>query len=370
MDLGDGLAVVRGSGVDRVGAAAATPDGSTIFATRARAVDTDLVVISTHDGEVLNTLRLAGAWAPAVAGGAGNMVALVAPAKEPGAPVAAYAPAGRPQTSMLIVGAETDPVRVDLSGNYVPDAFTVDGHGIYVLDWQPATAPEHYRVREVNLVTKAPTPLLTRDKVPIPPGAEEEMRGRRRNAVFAPNHDVLYTLYTNQPGAAAADDAWPDADLAFIHTLQLDQHWAYCVDLPSPFGVSPNAGHPLAIRPDGGQLYVVDAAGGHLAVVDSDSLTVDRVANVEPLPGNAFAVAAADAVFIAAGARVLVLGRPDLTVRTRWELPGTALGLASSVDGSRVYVGLGDAIEWRDAATGRRLGRVTVPGVTGLRSVT
>src|SRR5262249_3520838 len=162
-------------------------------------------------------------------------------------------PAARDHTSVLIVrGGEVR--RLDLTGNFVPDAFTPDGAGLFVLDWLPWTAPEHYRVREVDLASGAASALYGRDKQPIPPEAEEQMRGVRRNAVFGTGGDVLYTLYTHQPGTGPA--GWPGTDNAFIHTLQLDQHWAYCIDLPSPFGLDANASHALAIDGGGSHLFV------------------------------------------------------------------------------------------------------------------
>jgi hypothetical protein len=48
-------------------------------------------------------------------------------------------------------------------------------------------------------------------------------------------------------------------------------------------------------------------------------------------------------------------------------LPGNALGLMSSVDSQRVYVGLPGAVAWYDASSFTRLGQVTVPALTGLR---
>ena len=357
VDTVAGLVILRGGSADAWGPAVATPDGHTIFAARTAGTDTELRTLSARSGEVARSVRLPGRWFPSAAGPSG-LVALVAPASGPDA----YPPAGRDHTSLLIVSGDAVR-RLDLAGNYVPDAFTPDGRGLFVLDWLPSTAPEHYRVREVNVVSGAVSALYGRDKQPIPPEAEEQMRGVRRNAVFGAGGDVLYTLYTHQPATAG----WSGTDNAFIHTLQLDQHWAYCVDLPSPFGLDANASHALAIDPSGSRLFVVDAAAGKLAVVDTDSLSVQRTVDVPRGGGPAYLAYAGEALHLAVDTSVVTIAGRDPTGRPVWNLPARALGLASNVDGTRMYVGLPDAVEWYGAAGGQRLGRVPVTGLTGLR---
>ena len=45
---------------------------------------------------------------------------------------------------------------------------------------------------------------------------------------------------------------------AFVHTLSLDQCFAYCIDLPAPFGEGPAEGHAIAVGRSGGRPVVVD----------------------------------------------------------------------------------------------------------------
>ena len=259
---------------------------------------------------------------------------------------------------------------MDLAGNYVPDAFTLDASSLYVLDWLPAPAPQYYRVREIDVKTGLASALLGRDKAPVPPTGEEQMRGQRRDAVFAPDRGVLYSLYTNQPGVGPAqpEHGWSTDDTAFIHTLQLDQHWAYCVDLPSPFGLSPNANHAIAISRDGGQLFVVDTAGGRVAVVDTNTLTVSRVVPFAGVGGPAFAACTGDALLVGAGNRVTVLDGTSLAVRATWALASPVRSLVSSVDGGRVYVGTTDRLDWYAAGGGTHLGGTPLVGLTGIRT--
>ena len=194
------------------------------------------------------------------------------------------------------------------------------------------------------------------------------MRGVRRNAVLGTQNDVLYTLYTHQPssaaGLAAEEDGW---DNAFIHTLHLEQRWAHCVDLPAPFGLDPNASHAIAADTDGTSVYVVDAAAGKLAVVGTESLSVQRVLDIPKGTGPAYATFAADTLYVATGTQVVAVASRDLSSRVVGPLSGDALGMMSSVDGQRVYVGLPDAVAWYSAASFAELGRVAVPALTGLR---
>ena len=45
---------------------------------------------------------------------------------------------------------------LDLPGNLVPEAFSTDGHHLFVLDYVPAAAPDHYEVRMIDVSTAPP----------------------------------------------------------------------------------------------------------------------------------------------------------------------------------------------------------------------
>ena len=364
VDTAGGLVVLRGGVADALGPAATTADGQTIFTVRAVGADTELRILSARTGEVTRSVQLKGRWTPSTGGSFGDVVALVPPGTVSDA---AYPPAGRSGTSIMVVAGEKVQ-RLDLPGNYTPDAFAIDATGLFVLDWVPSTAPEHYRVREAHVVGGAVTALYGRDKVPIPPEQEEQMRGVRRNAVLGAHNDVLYTLYTHQPssstGAADEKEGW---DAAFIHTLHLEQRWAHCIDLPAPFGLDPNASHAIAIDTGRLTVYVVDAAAGKLAVVGTESLDVQRVLDIPKGTGPAYAAFAADTLFVATGTQVVAVAARDMSSRMVGSLPAEALGLMSSMDGQRVYAGLPDSVFWYDARSFTKLGRVPVQGLTGLR---
>jgi hypothetical protein len=90
-----------------------------------------------------------------------------------------HRPAGRERTTIVVADSSgARPAReFDLAGNFEPEAFSADDAYLFVLEYLPANAPEHYRVRRVELATGQVQPLLLRDKQLIPASAEEEMRG-------------------------------------------------------------------------------------------------------------------------------------------------------------------------------------------------
>ncbi|GAA1770357.1 hypothetical protein GCM10009681_47200 [Luedemannella helvata] len=373
VDVADGVTAVRGARVaPALAAGVLSLDGARLFSAEAAGDDTTLHTIDTRSGSVVDTRRLAGRWVPRAGSADGRLVALTAP-DGPGA--TAFLPAGRRRTEIVVAGADTEPVRLDLPGNLVPDAFTAGGDGLFVLDWLPATAPRHYRVRCVDLASRALTPLNTIAKVPVPPGAEEEMAGEGRLAVFNPGQSMLYTLYTHQPDHRHTRDRLAGRSTgvhAFVHSLNLIARWAYCVDLPAPFGEGTGTAHTIAADPDERSVYVLDAASGSLAVINAALLgsgTPEQpaVVSVPRSGGTAYAAAARDLLFLSGDSSVHVVRPRDGSVLATWPVAGGIRGLAASRDGSRLYVGLPDRVAVLDAATGTGLGDVAVAGLVTLR---
>jgi hypothetical protein len=365
VDTTKGLAVVRGTRCEVAGTGVAAADVRTIYATVPMAGGaTRLNAIRTSDGTVAASVRLDGAWVPRIASPDGTSVAMMAPARS----------AGRARTSMLITDRTGPGKRLDLPGNVEPDAFGRGaGNTLFVLDWLPPAAPDRYRVRAVDLTTGTAGPLLTRNKVPVPAGAEEEMHGTARQAVYAPDLSTVYTLYTNQPEHQHTRDLLagkPGAELpAFVHTLSLEVGWAYCVDLPLPFGRGDPAAHTAAITPDGTALLVADLSSGRLAHINTQELTVTAVATLPTGTGRASAAASpyGDRLYVGIGTRVHLVALPTMDVKASWEMPAAVRGLAASKDGSRLLIGYPGGVAWLDAATGRSLGRAAVTGLTEVR---
>ncbi|MBX7267345.1 hypothetical protein KIF24_15810 [Micromonospora sp. Llam7] len=367
-----GLGVLRGTDLEVIPHGVATADGRLVHASAPDGADTALWRIDAGRGTASERVRLPGRWVPQTVSVDGSRVALTTEAVS----VTKERPAGRDVTPVLIADAGGVRQRLRLPGNVVPEAFTSDLAGLFVLEWLPPNAPDRYRVRVVDLATGVPGPLSTRAKAPVPAGAEEEMRGDGRQAVLAPNRAVLYTLYTHQPEHQHTRDrisGRPGSDVhAFVHTLNLEQRWAYCVDLPHPFGEGPTDGHAMAITPDGSRLYVADTTSGTVAEISTEDLTVRRTARLPAGTGPAYAVADGDRLFLGAGAgagagaALRTVDLAGLVVTTERPVRDALDGLVLSPDRARLYLAQHGAVTWQDPATGGELGRVAVPGLVGL----
>ncbi|GIJ58443.1 YncE family protein [Virgisporangium aurantiacum] len=361
-----GLVTVNGDRrIEHGPAAVLSGDGDRVYAATVDGSATTLVTTDLHTGADVGRVRLAGAWTPRVVGPTGGFAAFTPP--DPAGSTAGTVPAGRTHTPVLIAAPTGELHRLDLPGNVAPDAVSVDGAALFVLEWLPAQSPERYRVRMVDLPDGAPKPLLTRDKVPVP--AEEEMRGEGRQAVLSPNGQVLYTLYTHQPDHQHTRDivaGRPGGAHAFVHVLHLLGRWAYCLDLPDPFGHGPAAGHAIALRPDGRQLLVADLTGGRLAVADTETLTVTQVLAVPTASGPAGLAATQVRTFLGADGNVAVVDHGSGSTTPWWKAPGEIRGLRVDGAGSRLAVADPGGVTWVRLDTGKPAGRVPVDGLTDL----
>ncbi|HEX5598449.1 MAG TPA: hypothetical protein VFX61_20890 [Micromonosporaceae bacterium] len=304
----------------------------------------------------------------------GSLVALATPA---GAGSTPYRPGARRSTTIMIADSSGQRTRLELPGNLEPEAFDDSGQVLFVLDYLPPMAPDRYRVRAVDLSTGQPEPLLTRLKTAVPEGAEEEMRGEGRQAVYDPRSHQLFTLYTHQPEhqhtrdlvAGARPDA-PDVH-AFVHTLNLGQHWAFCVDLPAPFGQQASAGHAIALSPARDVVCVVDATSGAAALIDPASLLVSATFRFPPPTAPVTpAVAVFDrdgTLLVGAGSEVINLSTANGRVLARWSTESAVRGLVPAADG--LYVGQAGGILHVDATTGRLRRRIDMPALVALRHV-
>jgi hypothetical protein len=319
--------------------------------------------VETRTGEVGTEIPLPGRWVPRVVAPDDTQVALTAPGGD------RYRPVGRDRTTILVAANGGIRHRLELAGNYEPDAFAREGTALFVLEWLPPAAPDRYRVRCVDLATGRFTAMLTREKQPVPVGTEEQMRGQGRQAVSAPGGQTLYTLYTRQPGAARAEGGWDEESAGFVHTLDTQVGWAYCLDLPDPFGTGPAAAHTIAITPDGQRLLVADLSSGRLAVADPNEL---KILNILPVPtgtGTAYAAVSADSqhLYLGIGADLHVVDLAAGKALARWDAGGDVRGLALNGDGTRLLVGYPGAVGWCGTADGAPQGRIPVPGLIELR---
>jgi hypothetical protein len=357
-----GLAVLGANSGDpviqAVPAAVATPDWRHLVSGAPGAAGTQVTVRDIGGSGSTELVAPPGLAVRAAAPG-GRLVALctqAAPQEGASDGSAPYRPPGRDSTTIAVVGTAGERYRFTLAGCLEPEAFTVDGARLFVLDYLPPRHPDSYRVRVLDLATGAVGPLAVWPKQLVRDD-EEWMRGEGRQAVYDERRHLLFTLYTRQ------------SDHAFVHTLSLVDGWAYCVDLPVPFGQGPAAGHAIARTPDGTGVYVVAPGTGAVAAINPDALNVSRTTRIDPATGTTTATASPDSrlLFVGAGDQLVRLDAATLATTNRWTLPAPVRGVAASPGGRRLYVGQPDAILTLDAVTGATVSRVAVPGLVNLR---
>jgi hypothetical protein len=220
-----------------------------------------------------------------------------------------------------------------------------------------------YRVTELDLRRGAVHPVFGPYKGPV-----ERMPGTRLEQILAPDGARLYTLYSStRPGYAPHDAPVPaNADVSFVHVLDLRDGWAHCVGLPRQLWARPAAEQAMAVSPDGSELYVVDAARGVVAALDTSTLEV-RVADHVPFGAvdgaSASAQVSADGgtLFVAAGgtaSTLFALDTSTFAVADRWSIDGRVSSLGLSGDGARLYVAGGQDVSILDPSSGQRLASV------------
>src|SRR5581483_3136576 len=347
LDTGSGVTAVdptTGSVVFAAPHGVPAPDWSRYFTARSDGQMTRLAVLDPRAGTERASVVLPGDLAVAAVSTSGRLAAL-APPRQPGAQP--WLPAGRERTEIVVVDpdAGAPPRRFDLAGNFEPEAFSTDDRRLFLLEYLPARAPDRYRVRQLDLAGGETGPIETRTKAVN----EEEMRGTGRRQVLAPDYRTLYTLYTKQPDHVHARDmvqaggtGRPQAHVqAFVHVLSLAEGWAYCLDLPLPFGAGPAATHTLALSPDGRLLYVADRSTGSLAVADTQTLELSRLAPKQ-VPADAAALAGAGAaaqvgprntLYLGSGSELVAVDGAALTAERRWSVAGAIAGLGLSANG-------------------------------------
>lgn len=363
--------------IDARGGAVAMPprrgalatDGSAIAWARPGGAGTRLEVWR-EAGSPAYAVTLLGQLTPRVVAPGGAWVALTTGSAEGGTP---YRPTGRDATTVVIADNTGELRRLTLPGCVEPEAFSAEGERLFVLDYLPPRQPDRYRVRMIDLATGTFNPLLTRDKTVVPAGAEEEMRGEGRQAVFASASQLLFTLYTHQPdhehtrNLISGRPGNPDVH-AFVHTLSTQIGFAYCIDLPAPFGLSPAAAHAIALWR--GDPYVVDTRSGTIARLDGEKLTVAALGQcaADPSGGPAGAAVAPSGtvLYVGAGPAVRLIDTDTLKTTATWTLASPVRGLGLSQDGRRLWVGHDTGITALDAVSGQPVASVAAPGLTEL----
>jgi hypothetical protein len=236
-------------------------------------------------------------------------------------------------------------------GNVEPEAFSISGDALFVIDFVPPLAPERYRVARLDLRSNTVDDVWSKeDELQAP------MRGTARAQAVAPDGRRLYTLYTRD---ATADEPAE----AFVHVLDLDNEIASCVDLPPEFSTDPLGA--VAVTPSGSRLFVYAPTAGALAELDTQSLEIARTATVAGpvggVPSSARATATESTLYLSVYDQLTSVALDDLTPGD-WSLaPGEITGIEPASDDRALYVVLPDRVLVTDPRTFARRRELAVP---------
>jgi hypothetical protein len=200
----------------------------------------DLVRLDPDTGDTIASWPLpSGTLSISAVSPGGNWVALTD--RRPG-----YgAPQGRNATELVVFdrASGTETHRLELTGDLQPEAFSVDGQFVFALDYRG----DHYRVQTIDLSNGERYDTSSRDKTV----EREDMHGTSVRGVLSADRTLLATLYRN-PGDAH--------EPAFVHILDLQNGWAYCADLPPPFGTGPEGSDHIELTPAGTVIVTTEPA--------------------------------------------------------------------------------------------------------------
>jgi hypothetical protein len=236
---------------------------------QSRIVDGRTVVSTSRDGS--DALSLAEPLQLRVVESGGARVALATPLAD-GADT--YRPGGRASTRLVVADLDTGTKRAyDVPRNLEPEAFGVGASRdlLFVIDHRPALNPSSYRVGVVNLADGSFQGLLGPSKTPL----DIDMTGYARQQVLSGTGTQLYTLYLEHDHAESASGT------AFVHVLDLEGGWAYCVDLPG-VGHGPAGSSTIRLNRSGDALIVTDRHADTRYTIQTADLALNRLGNGAP----------------------------------------------------------------------------------------
>jgi DNA-binding beta-propeller fold protein YncE len=229
-----------------------SPDWSRLYAVSYDAGRTTLRAVDTRTADVIHQVSFDGGFALPAASSTGATGGL----SPNGQWLVLQSQVEKNQTSFMLVNTSfwQRPRRVSLSGTFSFDAISNNGQRLFLIESLAATQPGHYRVRLYDVGAGALNPTVIIDKRELQSGS---MTGTRLSGVFAPDGGWQYSLYVNENKGA------------FIHALNLDSTFAWCIDLPEPQGDQYlQTMWSLAIKPDGSALYAVNPSLARVARID------------------------------------------------------------------------------------------------------
>src|ERR1700682_1081786 len=232
--------------------------------------------------------------------------------------------------------------RIDLNGKYDFDAVNNSGQNVYVIEYpNPKDSYYHVRVYEVGNGRLADFFVIDKSE------PNDVMTGVRLSGVYSPDGQWLYSVYTRENKGA------------FVHALNLNQPFAFCLDLPGPGSLaSGNAFEwSLAITPDGRHVYAANGPLGLVTQIDNPdgsraSITRNgkfssigptanllvRDVSAKQMGRNAAVVSNDGKTLVTAGMNGLIwIDTGTLQVRNRTLTNWSVWSLAATPDGAMLY---------------------------------
>jgi len=363
-----GLRTPAGSVVYTLDGAIWAPDGRTLYRAEAAGQRTSIFTVDASTGKDLSETAVHGEMEPVVASGSGRAVALVNPARW-----GDLDPAPRSRTTIIVADPTGDrrPLRFDLRGNYEPEAFSTDDARLFMIQHVPALVPSAYRVTSLDLRTGEVSPVRGGFDTP-----SERMAGSRLGQLWRPDGGQLFTLYSNQPtlyAQRAGGVEPPPHGVTFVHVLDVDTGWTYCVGLPLAMSRAEQGDLAMAGSPDSGSLYVVDAKAGVVARMDTGSLKVTATGHlpIAPLESTQVLTSAdGQTLYVADTEGILLVDAVTFAPGARWTLPASPSSLGLSPDGLRLFAAVSGAISVIDVPSGKELAVVPFELDAGIREIT
>ena len=301
----------------RLPAGVASADGEDFYAAHTHPKRTHVVAYDARTGTPRRSFNVPGRWRLAGVSPTGDWLAL------------AWSAQG--VTKVRVVEGATGKVasRIALHGDFEVETISADGASMFLVEHLEQGA---YRIRLYDLGNDVLVPGSLRAK-----GSDEIMAGYAWGGMATPDGQWLLTLYLSTR-----------RDTAFVHTLNLENKFALCLDLPSGGGdVADLKAYGTALSPDGTKLYAANPALGVVAELDlARGPMVRTVGAFEPEPAGerTQAVVTRDgrAVYFSNGRAVWRhdVGTGEVARVYANPTPIAALGL--SRDGARLFVAPAD----------------------------
>ena len=237
---------------------------------------------------------------------------------------------------MIVRRGDPEPQVLSVPGNVEPEAFSLSGDALFVIDFVPPLAPERYRVARLD---------LARGPVDDVRSNEEELQEPMRGTARAPRPSRP-TAVASTRCTRATRRRTSRRRRSCTCSTSTPRH-ASCVDLPPEFATDPLGA--VAVTPSGTPPLRVLARPR----ARSPSSTRRRSRSRAPgpcrrrsgtVPASVRATATESTLYLSVFDQITSVALDDLTAGDWAIAPGEITGIEPATDGSSLYVVLADRV--------------------------